>query len=170
MCPLDAFVSLLPRGFDNPGRQECLEQEDHDRDHERSACKLGQSELPAHEQGQQDTEFDNEIGGSELKGHCSREVRSFAEHGACERDGGVGTGRRCCPQAARHSYSASRVVGQQSAHLLFGYDSLDDCREAETENQCPKNLPGHCERHHQSVTDCFQHTNASSRLSTIWVL
>ena len=44
-APLDAFVSLLPRGFDNPGRKECLEQEDHDRDHERSACKLGQSEL-----------------------------------------------------------------------------------------------------------------------------
>jgi hypothetical protein len=79
---LKSFLRWLSCRCDDPRRKECIEEQHHDDDHERSARKLCKGELPPHEHGQHDTEFENKMGGGELKRPCRRKVRFFAKHGA----------------------------------------------------------------------------------------
>jgi hypothetical protein len=88
--PNDPPVRLSPGDVDHLGLEEQLEQQGHDRDHDRTPDELGQRELPSEQHGQQDPELDDQVRRGELEGHRRREVRAVAEDGSGERDGGVG--------------------------------------------------------------------------------
>src|SRR6201987_3209118 len=150
---LKALVGLPAGSFNDPGREECLEEQDHDGDHERAANELPQRELPTHEHREEDTELKNQVCGGELKRHRGGEVCALAEDRTCEGDGGIGAGRGCGPKAASYGNGSRRVVRQEAAHPFLGHNGLNNCRKSKAENQWPKNLPGHHECHCQSAAD-----------------
>ena len=86
-----------PRG--SRARRKTPEPQRQEDDHHRSADELGQRELPSEEQGEDDAELDDEIGGGDLEHHGGGEARTLAEQRPGQRHRRVRTRRRCRPQA-----------------------------------------------------------------------
>jgi hypothetical protein len=111
--------------------------------------EFGGDKLPADQDGQNDAEFENQIGGGELERHRRDEIGSFAEHRPCQRHSRVGTGRRRGPETGRNQDRVRRGIGQQPAHLGLGHDSLNNARQEETKDQRPQDFPPHRESHRE---------------------
>ena len=90
--PPSAAWAGPPRGSVRAGRaRNHSGQED---DHHRSADELGQCELPPEEQGEDDAELDDEIGGRDLEHHGGGEARTLAKQRPGQGHRRVGAGRR----------------------------------------------------------------------------
>lgn len=80
-CPSigDSAFGLLAGLTQERVAQEQPEQDCQHDDHDGPADELRCGELPAHQQGEDDAELDDEVGGSDLEGHRGGEVRAFTE-------------------------------------------------------------------------------------------
>ncbi len=150
----EALLGLLTGLLDHVGLEEAPEEEGEEDDHQGSADELGRSELPADEDGEEDAELDDEVGGGELEGHCGGEVGALAEEGAGEGDGGVGARGGGGAEPGGGGEGARGVVGKEAGHLGLGDDGLDDGREGEAEDEGPEDLPEHGEGEVEGVSDC----------------
>ena len=90
MRPAQPAISLLLRLGHTLARHDGPEHQRQQHDHKQTAGKLGGDKLPADQHGEDDAEFDDEVGRGELKRHRRDEVGSLAEDRPGERDGGVG--------------------------------------------------------------------------------
>ena len=89
-------------------------------------------ELPAHQQGQDDAELDDEVGGGDLEGHRRGEVRALAEQRAGQRHGGVGARRR---RGAQPGGDGQRTrAGRRRAAARSSTCATTACTTAESAN------------------------------------
>src|SRR6201993_3874163 len=79
------------------------------------------SELPAHQDDDDDAQFEHKIGGSQLEGHCRREVCTLAKDRPGKRHRGVGTRRGSGTEAECDGNRPWPIVGKQAAHLAVRY-------------------------------------------------
>jgi hypothetical protein len=100
--------------------------------------ELGGDELPADQHGEDDAEFEDQIGRGELEGHRRDEIGAFAEDRAGERYSRERTRRRRGP--GRDHDRSQRGIGQEPAHLALGHDRLNNARQGKAEDQRPENL------------------------------
>ena len=141
--PGERPVGLGARLVEQPPGEEAPEHQRDADDHQRAADELGQGELPAEQQGQDQPEFDDEVRAGELERDRGGEVGALAKQRAGQGDGGVGARRRRGAQAGRDGEAARGVVGQQSHDRRLAHERLDRGREGEAEDQRPGDLPGH---------------------------
>ena len=106
-----APLSAWRRAASRIGRaQEQPEPQRHEHDHDRAAHELGQRELPAEEEGQDDAELDDEVGGGDLEDHGGGEARTLAEQRPGQGHRRVGARRRGRPEPV----ATARVAGPSS--------------------------------------------------------
>ena len=156
----DVLGGLLAGGFNDRGAERGAEEEDHDGDHDGAAGELGEGELPAEQDGEEDGELHDEVGGGELESHGSDEVRALTKEGAGESGGRVGAGGACCSEARRDEDSAGRRIGEELADLFLGDYGLDDGGEEKAEAERPEQLPGHDAGHAKGFEDCVDHVGS----------
>src|SRR6202050_3459423 len=77
-------------GVEEPLPQQQAEQQRQQDDHDRATGELGQGELPAHQQRQDDAELDNQGGGGDLEAHGGGEAGAPTEQRPGQRHGGIG--------------------------------------------------------------------------------
>ena len=113
-------------------------------DHQRAADELGEGELPADQQRQDQPELDDEVGGGELERHRRGEVGALAEQRSGQRDRCVGAGRRRGAEArSRSARLRGRSSGSNRGDRGLADERLDDRGQREPEDQRPGHLPRH---------------------------
>jgi hypothetical protein len=141
--PGQAAVSLLGCLSDEAGTQQCTKEQRQDDDHHRAADELGRGELPAENQGQDDPEFDDQIGAADLECHRGREVRTLAKQRAGQCHRGVRAGRARRAQTGGDCERLGSVVAEQSSDGLSANQRLHHGRECEAEDEGPEDFPRH---------------------------
>ena len=87
----DPFVGLFPRLGYQLSRENNSEKHGHDRNHERTAGKFGECKLPSHQHDQYDTQFGNQVSGSQFERHRGGEISALSKNRTRQRDRRVGT-------------------------------------------------------------------------------
>ena len=90
---LDSFVGLFSCFADKLRRKKNSEKHCDDHHHQQPAREFSERKLPAHQHDENDAQLCNQVRGSNFKRHRRSEIGAFAKNRACQRDGGVGTGR-----------------------------------------------------------------------------
>jgi len=124
---------LLVRGGDDLWPERRAEEEDDECDHDGTADELGCHEAPAEEDGEENAELDDQIGGGELEGDGGDEVCAFAEERA--REGGccVGAGGAGCAESRGDDDGLCGRIGEELADFFLGDAGFDGRREEEAE-------------------------------------
>jgi hypothetical protein len=78
---------IPPRQLHQPGRQGEAEDECNEDHHQDAAHILCGGELPAHQDDEDNPEFDHQVGGGQFEDHCRRKTGAFYEEGARESTG-----------------------------------------------------------------------------------
>lgn len=89
--PGSTLVGLRRRLVNQRRREELAKEQCEKHDHQDSAQRLGERELPAQKYNHDDEELEHEVGRRELECHRCGEVRTLPKYGSCDRDRGVGT-------------------------------------------------------------------------------
>jgi hypothetical protein len=143
----DASIRLLHGLIEKSPIEKHPEEDDEERDHDRSADELRQGELPTQEYEHDDAEFKHQIRRCHFERHCSREVGALSKHRARQRYCGIGARRRGRAEGKRDQDRARPIIRQHSAHLLVGDDGLHHGRERKAENKRPQDFPSHGDSH-----------------------
>ena len=114
---------------------------------------LGERELPADQDPQDEAELPHEVGGGELEGQRRRGRGALLEEALRDRDGGVGARRRRGAQAGRARHRAQAVAGQRALDALARHPRLDDGGDREAQDERPPDRPGHEHGVPQAVAD-----------------
>ena len=162
------LLGLLARLLDEALAQEQAEEHRNEDDHDRPAYELPQSELPAHEQGQDDAELNHQVGGGDLEGHCGGEAGALAEQRAREGHRGIRTRGAGRTQGRRDRQGLRPVVTQQPDDGLAPDHSLDDGGKGEAQNEGPEDLPGHRAGQAEGMTEGMDGTHQRSSTSSRW--
>ena len=146
-------ISLSAGGVNESRAHEKPEQHSQHHDHQWAADELRRSELPAHQQSQDDAQLHHQIGRTDLEGHGRGEVGALAEQRPGQGHRRIRARRGRCAQSRRDSQGARPIVTQQSHDGRSTHDGLHHCRQRETQNQRPQDLPRHRPRQRQRMPD-----------------
>src|SRR5215472_12677494 len=152
-----ALVRLLPRRVDQALAHEQAERHGHADDHYRAADELGQRELPADQQREDDAELDDQVGAGDLEDHRGGEAGPLAEQRTGERHRRVGAGRGRGAQAGGPGQGRRPVVTEHGDDRLPPDQRLHNGRQREAEDERPGDLPGHRASLRQRMADGGKH-------------
>lgn len=123
------------------------------RDKHQPADPLGEHELPAEQQIEDDPQLQHQVSRSEQEGDARDERRALLEQRPHDRGRCVGAARaRRARQCGDRDLARSRAP-ERATHLVGRHDRLKKPREGEAQHQASARLPEHAYRHRQRASD-----------------